>query len=238
MMRLGQRYESAFEGVRLPKSITPERVAILLPRLRDGDLEVIGELVDGYMRLALSRVKYVRAMRNDCSDLTGVALLALMESLVSVAQGKMANHDNLTAYIQKRIHGALIEAICDDTVIRVPRSKTVREMIKQQGYTAAMPQRVGINWNDGGGVSEKQSADGPVLTEHAVMPELIKNTEMKNIVLNDYLKNTCTSREMSFIRLKEEGYDDQVIARKLGVDRKTIYRLKEALKARLMELLK
>lgn len=109
---------------------TDEEKLELLKKVREKDPIAIEKMILCHIRLVISIVnRYVSSGLNYLADdLDSAAIEGVVTSVNRVAEGKMADHDNVTGYIVKNVHYFIIKAIQHEAAIYVPRkhsNKTV-----------------------------------------------------------------------------------------------------------------
>lgn len=85
--------------MRLPPKMKRSRLPAVVEGVKKGDPAAINEMIEGYMRLAMSVVKRCK----DRSELCSVALFAVVKAVHYIAEGRLT-HENPDAYIATFIH--------------------------------------------------------------------------------------------------------------------------------------
>jgi RNA polymerase sigma factor (sigma-70 family) len=97
---------------KLPPRITEERLAVVVPLLKEGDKEVEREIILGHLRLAtkiaISRVRSNEKYKGDIDDFISEAYYAVAKAVRKARRGALSRDNNITGYIidyvKKHIH--------------------------------------------------------------------------------------------------------------------------------------
>ncbi len=103
---------------------TDEEKLELLKKVREGNKVAIERMILSHVALSISIVnRYigVGTLKYLANDLDSAAMIGIVFAVNRVAEGKMANHDNITGYIVKNVHSSIIKAIQHSDTIYVPR---------------------------------------------------------------------------------------------------------------------
>jgi len=102
--------------------VTMDNIDTLVQRLRDGDDSVFDEIINLYIPLARRLAqRFVRRFPERRNDLRQVAMLGLVQA-VNSAPGKLYNN-NIGAWINTRVVGALRDYLAKDHMIPVPKDE-------------------------------------------------------------------------------------------------------------------
>lgn len=108
---------------------TDEEKLELLKKVRAGDKVAIERMILSHVRLAISIVnRYVAVggLYHLANDLDSAAMEGIVLAVNRVAEGGMANHENVTGYIVRYIHNSIIRTAQHDSAIYVPRRQKDR----------------------------------------------------------------------------------------------------------------
>lgn len=95
----------------------------VLQRVRAGDPTAINQMIMSHIRLVLLLVnRHLHNCPHYGYDLDSVAMLGVVNCVHKIANGAMANHDNITGYITKHIHGLIQREIGKSHIVPTPRS--------------------------------------------------------------------------------------------------------------------
>lgn len=115
----------------IPPEIDPNRLKVLVPRLKAGDLTVVEEVTNGHLRLAIYVAGlYANFGAKKSNDLVGESFLALVESCHK-AKDKLKDED-FTRFAAYRMHCACGKFIMNDRLVRMPISTRYANGLKDR----------------------------------------------------------------------------------------------------------
>ncbi|GAI04417.1 unnamed protein product, partial [marine sediment metagenome] len=95
----------------------------LLKRVRKNDKAAIEKMILSHIRLALSKVNCYVGVNHFINDLESAAMEGVVIAVNQIANGKMADHDNVTGYIVAYVRRYIHDAIRHNPVIYTPREQ-------------------------------------------------------------------------------------------------------------------
>ncbi len=193
-----------------PQKLEPNDLTALLKRVRENDNAAIEAMILHHVRLTISIVnRYIAnySCRYLDDDLDSAALAGLITAVNNVANGKMANHDNIGGYITDYVNHALQKCMRHNSTVYFPRDaerKLILPLTEKLGH-----------WEIG-------KDNSKIGTNPEKTSELL---EELNII-------TTTTLEEKILKLRGEGYNDSEISTRLGLSRLAIQRIRSKLKTR------
>ena len=106
------------------EKLQEEKLKLLTEKLASGDLSVIRPIVLGHARLAIRIAGQYCYRPSLDQDLVSVALLALIDGCLTIADGKAT--DNITGYLISLVHSRCSRFACEDRTVRVPRASLIK----------------------------------------------------------------------------------------------------------------
>lgn len=196
-------------GMNFPERIAEDRLDSLVDQLRKGDTTVIGEIVEGHIRLALSIASGFAARMPHQSDVFVAEALFALSRAVAEAAGKLRDN-NITAYLSLRMNSACFKAMVGQQIVRIPKS-TMDDM-KARGEAVVLP------------VVER-------IVPFDVLARASDLSELKEMI------QSCvrTAFEGQVIKLRELGYNDPQIADLLKCSRSSASMARKAVRQRFEE---
>lgn len=101
-----------------------DRLKALTEKLANGDLSVVRPIVLGHARLAIRIAGQYCYRPSLDQDLVSVALLALIDGCLSIAEGKVT--DNITGSLISLVHSRCSRFACEDRIVKVPRASLIK----------------------------------------------------------------------------------------------------------------
>lgn len=203
--------------IKLPEAVSEERVQELLPLLRTGDKLAFAELARGYIRLALSIVAEYRFEKQEANDLTGQALMGLVEGLKRVSDGALKEGTHLTNFVCNRIRYRLQDFFEEKEETSKRKSlETIESILKM-------------------GINDIQKITNEKYFLQKFVP--IYRNNFKILEINEILKKIVKNDlERTIITLRSEGYYDVEIAEKVGCSSEYIRQVGKVLQKRFSDL--
>ena len=196
------------EYLAVPERIDEEELERRVAALRLGDSTQVNRITVMLLRITMSLVSNFAHPRRT-ADLTGIALLTLVETVNSAATRLTDN--NIIPFVSTHINMRLKDAVARDHVVCIP-PRTLRSL-RQQGIEAFVP------------LTTTFGSEGVAKPE---APSLEFTDMMNRIVRND--------RERLVLNMRAERYGLAVIAQSIGVSVALVHKLKAELRERYIAL--
>lgn len=120
-------------GRELPEPMEPEKLDLLVSRLRAGDASVCHTIIEHHLRLTLDIcAKYARLIPSKVDDMVGHACLTLAKTVTTEIP---LVDNNITPYLVSRIHGALSDFVRRDSVVPHRKDSTIKPLDSLKGHT-------------------------------------------------------------------------------------------------------
>lgn len=196
----------------LPKAITDKETRdALVEKIKAGDESALLDFIKGHMRFAISiAARYAIMFPTKVDDLVSIALYWLVIYSQRIAREGFENR-NVVAYLDINISHRIKDALDNDNFIKIVR----------QGFKAHQDY-----------VAFKERLEQDITVDVADRKSTKDDTdEILKIV-------AYSAMDYYFIENKKIGLTDSEIAKKMGISRMTVHKIKVRLKARYAELKK
>jgi len=192
-----------------PPPITPERLAEILPLVKQGERRACQEVIRGLMRYAYSIARrHVRFGNLD--EMEAQAMLGLCQAVDSCKE--KLKDDNIVKYISSTIHWYCSNFYDHCAMVRVPRTTYCR--YKRENKSIKIVKTV-------------SGYDVPNCVKFV---DTIEQQEVFDSIAK-------TEREKIFLTMIMEGYADKDVADRCKVSRKTISLLRKVIEERAQRVL-
>lgn len=173
------------------EKLQEDKLKILTEKLAAGDLSVVREIVLGHARLAIRIAGQYCFRPSQEQDLVSVALLALVDGCLTVAEGKGV--DNITGYLISLVHSRCNRFACEDRTVRVPRSSLIKA--SKEGRLLVLPR-----------------------FESSIALATKRSKDRSTAELREFIFSCCVDdRERNIVRLRIEHYTNIEIGELLQI---------------------
>lgn len=207
-----------------PEPITPERLAEILPRVRLGDTQAIHEMTLGHLRLATRMARRFSNSRNLTrliDEMVQDAQVAVFNAITDISTGRMANHDNVGAYVVLAVKRCLYRSIGSLACVYFPRTALGdrRPVLELPESYEPKPRRTSEIWDQITSIAGSGNSE----TIRLLYNWLDGEVDSINVPKSDF--------KIAIVYLRRWGFTDAEIGSILGVSTPTINNLRRELHA-------